>query len=856
MGMLEGSFAGLFDRLTGRKPFPWQEALYERFATGQFPAVCHLPTGLGKTAVIPIWLIALASRPHVVPRRLVYVVNRRTVVDQATREAERVRQRLLDAPELREALGQLCTWPRDLPLAISTLRGQFADNAQWRLDPACPAIVVGTVDMIGSRLLFGGYACGWRSRPLHAGLLGQDTLLVHDEAHLEPAFQALLEEIEQQQRRWGELRPLRVMALSATARDSRDPFLLTPQDTQVPEVSRRLHARKTLRLHSVEDEKQLASRLSELARQHAASGQAILVYARLLEHVEKVASQLPQEQTRLLTGTLRGLERDRLMRDAVLARFLPPDDRPEGVVPQEGTVYLVATSAGETGINLSADHMVCDLTPLDSMIQRLGRVNRFGRGEAFIDVVASEALDDADPYDQARARTRTLLGRLGGDGSPAALAALPADACQAAFTPPPQIRPLTDVLLDAWALTTIAEPLPGRPPLADYLHGVAQWQVPDTYVAWRHEVAWLTDELAAEHAPEELLEDYPLKPHELLRDRYDRVFKHLQRLAAQAPQAPVWLWTQGRVVRSSLEELVNQGKEVLRDATVVLPPAVGGLTPAGLLDVAEGRADLDVADEWYADDAHTLRWRVRVWEDDPELEAKTRGMRLLRVLPVPASLAGEVPHAPEASDDDEPPLRQWRMYVRPAGADDEGSQMALQPQLLTDHQAQVERAAAALAAALKLPPAEAAAVQLAARHHDDGKCRVLWQRSIGNRGEAVLAKSAGQMQPWAATGYRHELGSLVDWESRPTDAAQPPDVQELALHLIAAHHGRARPCFRPDECFDPEHAEEHVARLVAQVPRRFARLQRRYGRWGLAYLESLLKAADAYASAGPPQNVS
>ncbi len=40
-------------------------------------------------------------------------------------------------------------------------------------------------------------------------------------------------------------------------------------------------------------------------------------------------------------------------------------------------------------------------------------------------------------------------------------------------------------------------------------------------------------------------------------------------------------------------------------------------------------------------------------------------------------------------------------------------------------------------------------------------------------------------------------------------------------------------------------------RVAQEVPRRFARLQRRFGRWGLAYLESLLRAADALASAEP-----
>jgi CRISPR-associated endonuclease/helicase Cas3 len=70
----------------------------------------------------------------------------------------------------------------------------------------------------------------------------------------------------------------------------------------------------------------------------------------------------------------------------------------------------------------------------------------------------------------------------------------------------------------------------------------------------------------------------------------------------------------------------------------------------------------------------------------------------------------------------------------------------------------------------------------------------------------------------------------------------------LILHLIAAHHGRGRPHFPADEAFDPKYPDERCAEIARQVPRRFALLQRRFGRWGLAYLESLLRAADYLAS--------
>jgi CRISPR-associated endonuclease/helicase Cas3 len=71
-------FDAAFRTLIGYDPFPWQRALYELLMQGTVPSSCDIPTGLGKTAVVAVWLIALANRPGKLPCRLVYVVNRRT----------------------------------------------------------------------------------------------------------------------------------------------------------------------------------------------------------------------------------------------------------------------------------------------------------------------------------------------------------------------------------------------------------------------------------------------------------------------------------------------------------------------------------------------------------------------------------------------------------------------------------------------------------------------------------------------------------------------------------------------------------------------------------------------------------
>jgi CRISPR-associated endonuclease/helicase Cas3 len=833
-------FDAAFGILTGNPPFPWQRELYKLFAAGQFPATCSLPTGLGKTAIIPIWLIALAAAPAQVPRRLVYVVNRRTVVDQATREAEKVRENLAQSHQLTAALRKLCAIGSDHPLAISTLRGQFADNGEWRTDPARPAVIVGTVDLIGSRLLFQGYRAGFRSRPLYAGFLGQDVLLVHDEAHLEPAFQELLTAIQREQKRCMEFRRFHVVELSATSRGEGDSFRLSPADHENETVKKRIRAQKRMTLHPVDDRKMIADRIAQLALDHAESKQAILIFVRKVEDVTNIVKRLPKGSTAQLTGTLRGLERDALLSNPVFARFLP------GAEAGSETVYLVCTSAGEVGVNISADHLVCDLTPLDSMAQRFGRVNRFGNGSAKIDVVHPAVFNEDNAYDIHCEKALELLERLNGDACPASLGemmqSLTEEDRRAAFSPRPTILPTSDILFDSWALTTIREDLPGRPLVPPYLHGISELEAPETQVAWREEVERLAGIDLADSDLAELLSDYPLKPHELLRDRSDRVHKQLAELAEEHAERPVWLVDEtGEVEKAVLGDLV-QRRERVNYRVVVLPPAVGGLS-AGMLDGSvefSASVPYDVADEWRDDLGNQLRQRI--WEDEPE----PLGMRLVRVLDTR-------PSSEETEEEPDTARRYWRWYARPRAADDDGSQTAQQSIPLVAHLQDVETAATRIADALELPPQIHEALVVAARFHDLGKNRALWQWSIGNLDlKNPLAKSGGQrLRPEIKTRFRHEFGSLLDIQKEPAFKSLSAEIQDLVLHLIAAHHGRGRPFFPVDEAFDPGHTETAAAEQAREGPRRFDHLQRNFGRWGLAYLESLLRAADVEASTNP-----
>jgi CRISPR-associated endonuclease/helicase Cas3 len=866
--------------LTGHpEPFPWQESLFIKLCEDDIPKELDLPTGCGKTSAMAVWLLALARQAQAgpesisLPRRLVWVVNRRVVVDQATREAEELRQRLREARRteldaVRSALRTLSATENDNLIGISTLRGQFADNAEWSDDPSRPAVVVGTVDMIGSRLLFSGYGRGFKSRPLHAAFIGQDALLIHDEAHLEPAFQELVAAVEAEQVRCGDLRRFQVMALTATSRSGHDnAHTLTSRDLEPgSEVSKRVHAKKWIALHVVEDEKAVTE-VFQRAMEYRESGQAILIFLRTIRDVSSVVDKLRGENLNVqrLTGTLRGYERDQLANaDPVFARFM----KKMTAQAASGTVYLVCTAAGEVGVDMSADHLVCDLTPFDSMAQRLGRVNRFGEGDARVDVVCcSPSSEQAAKkktaqlrFEQACQRTLELLRELPQradgryDGSPAALGELPAAKRQAAFTPPPNILATSEILFDAWALTSVREKLPGRPPVADWLHGIPDdWEPPQAYVAWREEVGILNKpELLAVYKPEDLLEDYPLKPHELLRDVTLRVAEQLELIAESSPDEFAWIVEpDGSVEVTRLGDLIPRDKQKRRtpdlgDCTVLLPPAAGGLEKGilngrlGFDEAAHGPYDL--ADRWI--DEKNRGRRCRVWDDDQPPE----GMRLVRTIDTRLPEAEDEPGV----DEQHSTRRYWRWYVRPRSADDDGSKTAQQDLELEPHIRDAQKLASGLTSKLSVGPPEALAVSLASGWHDLGKRRAIWQRSIGN-GEfpsRVLAKSERKTSGVSLSQYRHEFGSLIDLTALDEFGELKIEVQDLLLHLVAAHHGRARPHFPTDEAFDPDASMDRAAEIAQETPRRFARLQRKYGRWGLAYLESLVRAADWLASQG------
>lgn len=918
-------------------PFPWQEELLARFVGGIGNRwSLDIPTSLGKTSVMGAWLVAKADGAPL-PRKLVYVVDRRAVVDQSTDEAERLRAWVDANPDVKLKLGL----EADRRLPISTLRGQYVDNREWLDDPSTPAIIVGTVDMVGSRLLFEGYGVSRKMRPYHAGLLGSDSLFVLDEAHLVPPFEMLLENLVLNMDAFGPDRELaglvpevKLLSLSATGRAVKGEVLrLSDKDLEHSVARKRLEAVKELTFCDSDGSQPLGELLAKEAWRLAEEGRAnvrVIVFSNSRDDAEKAMNAIVKYAKggknqgtkkvdishQLFVGARRVRERDIasdwLARHGFLARDGRESDRP---------AFVFATSAGEVGIDLDADHMVSDLVEWERMIQRLGRVNRRGNGEANVRVIVEspepdkktqEAMQKSES-DRTKAEQKKVtdfsekklrldllrrpiesLPKLGSgyNASPGAIRQLKIESeCDNRLarvlieaTSPAPLRPsLTRPVLDAWSMTSL-EKHTGRPLVAPWLRGWID-EEPKTIVVWRRCLPvcvgkHVDDQKQKadakeffEHAPPHLSETLETESYRVL-DWLTKRAKAIAKAISDAKQSTSVETPDGRqslqpdsvvaiilgralevlriltlgelVFDSDDKKLNNRNRDALQwklnNNTLIVDRRFGGLSEEGLLNIAtktipRAADDLagwvDVGNSELSAQAPIPGFRVRESEDG----ARTND----------ANWQTSFRFTSCVSEEGEPTVFLVVDKWKDSASSEDGRSISRNHQQLAVHQDCTVYEAERLASRLSLSGDHAKMLRIAARLHDEGKNCLRWQNAFSAKSEGrPYAKTIGPIKLGLLDGYRHEFGSLTSVEADAEFKTLNPDLQELCLHLVAAHHGFARPVIRTHGCEDsPPSALEERARAVAL---RFARLQQRWGPWGLAWWESLLRAADQRAS--------
>ena len=174
--MTSNEFTTFFRDIHDQEPFPWQHRLTTQVLNrGIWPKVIDLPTGTGKTAVLDTAVFVLAARPAIFPRRIVFVIDRRIVVDQVYKRAQQIRDRIEGghSPILLKVRDRLRALSDGKPLGIAALRGGIPIDNEWTHRPDQPWVMVSTIDQFGSRLCVPRLRCNTGNATDSCGTCGQ-----------------------------------------------------------------------------------------------------------------------------------------------------------------------------------------------------------------------------------------------------------------------------------------------------------------------------------------------------------------------------------------------------------------------------------------------------------------------------------------------------------------------------------------------------------------------------------------------------------------------------------------------------------------------------------------------------------
>jgi len=816
-------FGKAFKEREGAKPYTYQcrlacgaEADPNDSDTLKRGASCQsqlidIPTGLGKTAaVVFAWLWNRVLQPNVEarqtwPRRLVFCLPMRTLVEQTHENVEQWLKNISDnADELgldASARAQLEWLKEHSPIVL--MGGE--EIKKWDIYPEKDAILIGTQDMLLSRALNRGYGMSRYRWPMHFGLLNNDALWILDETQLMGVSVETSAQLDGFRSRveWSPLGACPTWWMSATLEASRlatvdhpgpaegwPKIALSAPERSVGEVRQRCEAKKSVTKSAVtlsfSNKKDYPKQLAAFIGERHVPGTLTLVVVNRVSRAQEIYSALRDKKFKL----------DPARVALIHSRFRPVDrERHNRLLFGGGDRIVIATQAVEAGVDVSARLLVTELAPWSSLVQRFGRCNR--RGDLtdaevhWIDIQLKDEKDDlALPYapDELK-KSRGAMASLT-DASPKSLTAVQV----AEFS---VIRPVIRRrdLIDLFDTTP---DLCGQD--LDISRYIRDGEDTDVELFWRD---------LSESGPTK--DEAPAQREELCRVAVGAFRKFLKNTKPSA-----WIW-------NPLEEHWEKAERARPGAIYLLAVKGGG----------------------YSDEAG--------WTG----EAKQQP------TPYPPAIGANETYAGNRLTF----IGQW--------------------QTLAQHTKEVVAELARIAADLALDPAYRDAIETAALWHDLGKAHPIFQKMLGGDPAQVWAKSdhrggIATRDDIPVKGFRHELASAIAWlVAGPSNTAE----RDLVAYLLAAHHGRVRLSIRalPEENPRPSDPERLHARGIwdgdilpavslgaVEVPTvtldlsfmqmgdgehgpswlaRMIALRDRLGPFRLAYLETLLRAADMRASA-------
>lgn len=940
-------FAEFFHEVYKREPFPWQKRLAKRVCEGDWPSAIALPTAAGKTACIDVAVFALACRAKDAPRRIFFVVDRRIVVDQAYEHAKQLAAVLCGAEsgilkDVADSLRDIAEsgwreWSKKeqehaRPLDVYALRGGMYRESAWARSPLQPTVIASTVDQVGSRLLFRGYGVSDSMRPIHAGLVGNDSLILLDEAHCAKPFDQTMQAIEGY-RAWGDPNPapFRFVSLTATptgnlpeTRIERD----KDEDRNHAVLGKRINASKPAKLVVAEKAKgkngraELVKVLEKHAKELATPDGCVGIIVNRVATARDLVQKLGADAV-LLTGRMRPLDRDRIFKE----RLQPLLSGAAGTPPK----FVVGTQCLECGADFDFHALVTECASLDALRQRFGRLNRIAARDVAkaVIVVRGDQTDPVSiekPEDEAKAwKAEPVYGNslantwqwlksqapndvfdFGVSAVRESLREVSEAKLREMNAPAPNAPVLFPAHLDCWVQT---HPIPTPDPdPALFLHGPKQTGQPDVRVVFRSdlgedstrwvEIVALCPPSSSEAVAVPIGVFKKWMADELRDDETADVeggFTEESEEEVEEPQPRSALRWRGPEVDEKKSKVVSVPKDVTPNDTYVVPCSAPGAADLGDFpsgDIADFAAEAFMRSR---DKAFLRLLAVTLTEDMSKsdvFDAIIAAVESLR-----ASFDGTTPdwlQRAAAHFSDLKNLKRTEIDAHPQGGVTLASKVRLEqfaPTYLDDsepdesfrgrrpngravtleeHSRGVADHAKRFAAGCGL---DVALYTQAGLWHDLGKLDSRFQAMLKQSSSRTavgepLAKSGRVPRPkeqeQAREVHKYPKGARHELLSAALVAARTDD--DLLLHLIATHHGSARPFAGSveendaaqvpfespplfGEMFGASTSAQQIRVWNAELPERFWRVVRKYGWWGAAYREAVFRLADHAQSA-------
>jgi CRISPR-associated endonuclease/helicase Cas3 len=714
------TFDNFFEKATDRPPFPFQRGFAE---APVLPQLVRVPTGLGKTAMAVLgWLWRRRFPPNeairkATPRRLVYCLPMRVLVEQ-TRECT---QEWLKKLELHDAI------------RVHLLMGGEETEA-WDIYPKQEAILIGTQDMLLSRLLNRGYAASRARWPIQFGLLNTDCLWVFDEIQLMGSGLATTTQMEAFRRRLGNQDGHGCQSVWMSATMQKDwlktvdfaPFLDETEEftfdfekeiktDELNEKARKvLEDRWNAKKQLTKAESAIGDRaglVKEVCQAHKPGTRTIVV----LNTVKRAC-----ELFKALNNRFGGKPCDSKPTIVLLHSRFRPEDRKRQVdqalakiAPDSPGTLVVSTQVIEAGVDVSATTLFTELAPWASLVQRFGRCNRTGEENEqaairWIDLPSTKQEETARPYSLADLQfAHEKIRKLADVG----LQFLPDVPLHFEHTHVIRRKDLID-------LFDTTHDLAGND--IDIDRFVREVEESDVRVFWR---AW--DRPKGNEAPPD---DEPTPSRaELCPAPIGEFRDFVKKKAGQ-----IWRWNflDGKWEKAT-DEKIAPGQVFLVHAS-----AGGYLADRG----------------WCPDSTTPVDWVV------PQAETKDR----------------------EEENTDADPLSRIGVW-----------------QTIAEHTDDICNELSCLLETLSLTADQAEALDHAARWHDRGKAHEIFQAALPSGAPdplkfwAKASKEQSQWKRYTRRHFRHELASALAVLMSP-DHLISKGQRDLVAYLVAAHHGKVR----------------------------------------------------------------